>query len=111
MEAFKMLTDEYGFPESKVRFFNGEGFTRIVDNTAPNSFVRHNIVLDDGTQTYPQKDIIMSECPLFLSSKRLLNIVFPRDKEGLRLVDLGCLEGGYTTEFARLGFETLGMMA
>jgi len=28
---------------------------------------------------------------------------------GKRIADLGCLEGGYTVEFARMGFEALGI--
>ena len=37
------------------------------------------------------------------------NIVFPGDKSRFRIVDLGCLEGGYSVEFARMGFQVLGV--
>jgi len=35
--------------------------------------------------------------------------VFPGDKKHVRLADLGCLEGGYAVEFARMGLQVLGM--
>jgi len=38
-----------------------------------------------------------------------LSLAFGDRWTGRRIVDLGCLEGGYTTEFARLGFEALGI--
>ena len=47
--------------------------------------------------------------PWFLAAKRLLDATFPGSKEHLRIADLGCLEGGYTVEFARLGFQALGI--
>jgi hypothetical protein len=34
--------------------------------------------------------------------------MFPGDKSHYCLADLGCLEGGYTVEFARMGFNVLG---
>jgi hypothetical protein len=47
--------------------------------------------------------------PWFLAAKRMLEVTFPGSKENLRIADLGCLEGGYAVEFARLGFQTLGL--
>jgi SAM-dependent methyltransferase len=38
-----------------------------------------------------------------------LDAAFPGDKRHLRIADLGCLEGGYTVEFARLGLQALGI--
>ena len=73
------------------------------------SFTDHNIELDDGSLTYPRKKLTMKEYPLFLSSKRLLDLMYPGERTGIRLVDLACLEGGYATEFARLGFEVVGI--
>jgi hypothetical protein len=35
--------------------------------------------------------------------------VFPGDKNHYRLADLGCLEGGFAVEFARMGFQVLGI--
>ncbi len=47
--------------------------------------------------------------PWFLAAKRILDAAFPGDKRHLRIADLGCLEGGYTVEFARLGLQALGI--
>jgi hypothetical protein len=32
-----------------------------------------------------------------------------RGARSTRIADLGCLEGGYSVEFARLGYQTLGL--
>ena len=69
----------------------------------PVSFTSHNIRLDDGSYTKPDVGYSMDVHPWFLAAKRILDATFPGDKSHLRIVDLGCLEGGYTVEFARLG--------
>jgi hypothetical protein len=51
----------------------------------------------------------MEAHPWFLAARRVLDAVFPADVQHLRIADLGCLEGGYTVEFARLGFQALGL--
>ena len=73
------------------------------------SFTSHNIRLDDGTYTKPDAGYAMDVHPWFLGAKRLLDATFPGDKSKLRIADLGCLEGGYAVEFARLGFQALGL--
>jgi len=45
----------------------------------------------------------------FLSARRVLEVVFPGDRTNIRLADLGCLEGGYAVEFARMGFQVVGV--
>jgi hypothetical protein len=72
-------------------------------------FTAHNIRLDDGTLTKPESSLSMVEYPWFISARRVLETVFPGDKSQLRLADVGCLEGGYAVEFARMGFEVLGI--
>jgi SAM-dependent methyltransferase len=73
-------------------------------------FTAHNIRLDDGTLTIPKnRNWSMDTNPWFLSAKRILDLAFPGDKRGLRIADLGCLEGGFTVEFARMGFQSLGI--
>jgi SAM-dependent methyltransferase len=72
-------------------------------------FTSHNIRLDDGTLTKPEMGRVMTEQPRFLAAKRILDTVFPGDKAPFRLADLGCLEGGYAVEFARMGFQVLGL--
>jgi hypothetical protein len=73
------------------------------------TFTGHNIRLDDGTETKPEIGYTIDHHPWFRSAQRLLETVYPGDKSGLRLADLGCLEGGYAVEFARMGFDVLGL--
>ncbi len=73
------------------------------------SFTAHNIRLDDGTYTKPETGLSLDVHPWFLAAKRVLDATFPGEKAQLRIADLGCLEGGYTVEFARLGFQALGL--
>ena len=73
------------------------------------SFTAHNIRLDDGTYTKPEAGLSLDVHPWFLAAKRVLDATFPGEKSQLRIADLGCLEGGYTVEFARLGFQALGL--
>jgi SAM-dependent methyltransferase len=72
-------------------------------------FTTHNIRLDDGTLTKPGLTQSMETTPWFLSARGMLDTVFPGDKSHLRIADLGCLEGGYAVEFARMGFQVLGI--
>src|SRR5216684_1102789 len=73
------------------------------------SFSSHNILLDDGSETKPDS-IRMTLHARFLAAKRCLNALYPNGFSGLRIVDLACLEGGFTVEFARMGFsEVLGI--
>ncbi len=72
-------------------------------------FTAHNIRLDDGTFTKPEIGFSMETDPRFVSARRVLETVFPGDKSQIRIADLGCLEGGYTVEFARMGFQALGL--
>lgn len=72
-------------------------------------FTAHNIRLDDGSLTKPEKGFSMENYPWFVSARRIIQAMFPGDKHHLRLADLGCLEGGYAVEFARMGFQVLGV--
>ena len=72
-------------------------------------FTDHNIRLDDGTFTKPESTRSMVDHPWFKSARGILETVFPGDKSELRLADVGCLEGGYAVEFARMGFQVLGI--
>jgi hypothetical protein len=72
-------------------------------------FTGHNIRLDDGSFTKPESTRSMENHPWFISARGILETVFPGDKSQLRLVDVGCLEGGYSVEFARMGFQVLGI--
>jgi hypothetical protein len=72
-------------------------------------FTAHNIRLDDGTFTKPESGRSMVDLPWFISARGILETVFPGEKSHLRLADVGCLEGGYAVEFARMGFQVLGI--
>ncbi len=67
------------------------------------------IRLDNGHYTCPEIGFTIEEHPWFRSAAGLLSVVFPGDKTKIRVADLGCLEGGYTVEFARLGFQATGI--
>ena len=72
-------------------------------------FTAHNVRLDDGSVTGPAANPVMNEDQIFLASKRLLNLIFAGNLNGVSILDIGCLEGGYTTEFARLGMKAQGI--
>ena len=72
-------------------------------------FTAHNIRLDDGRYTCPEVGYTIADHPWCKSAAGLLSAVFPGDKSRIRVADLGCLEGGYTVEFARLGFQAVGI--
>ncbi|MBB4198225.1 SAM-dependent methyltransferase [Rhodoblastus sphagnicola] len=71
-------------------------------------FTAHNIRLADGTQTHPASPN-MDQYGRYKAAKRALNVIYNGDLEGRTIADVGCLEGGYTTEFARLGMEATGI--
>jgi hypothetical protein len=72
-------------------------------------FTAHNMVLADGTQSIPG-EILLEEHPLPRAVLRTLDAFFPGRSGGeFSIVDLGCLEGGYTALFARAGFAALGI--
>jgi SAM-dependent methyltransferase len=72
-------------------------------------FTAHNIRLDDGSFTKPDLVCGIDQHPWMRSFKRTLSVVFPGDRRKIRIVDLGCLEGGYSVEMARMGFRVLGL--
>ncbi len=47
----------------------------------------------------------MSENGIFQAAHRLLDLIYPQGLQGRSIVDIGCLEGGIATEFARLGMN------
>lgn len=70
-------------------------------------FTAHNILLDDGSWTNSsindQKANVWND-----AAARTLDLVFP-DKTNKTLIDLGCLEGGHSVRFARMGFDVIGL--
>jgi len=76
---------------------------------SPTPFTAHNIRLDDGAETFPSKGVTMDRYFVMQAAQRVLRIVFPEGLEGKTVIDVGCLEGGYTVEFARMGMNALGL--
>ncbi len=68
-------------------------------------FTAHNIRLADGTETLSGEPLLGAE-PTSVSYLRTLQLFCPPPA---RVADLGCLEGGYAVEFARAGYEVLGI--
>ncbi len=73
------------------------------------SFTAHNIRLSDGTMTKPEIGYRIDEHSNCAAARRMLDLLFPGERSRVRVADLGCLEGGYSVEFARMGFDTLGI--
>jgi SAM-dependent methyltransferase len=74
-------------------------------------FTAHNIELPDGTRTCPGVPVTAEE-PVTGAVLRTLDTFFPPSgRRRTTVIDLGCLEGGYTVEFARAGFDATGLEA
>lgn len=75
-------------------------------------FIAHNTLLNDGNKTIPGSPYLIEENSWWRAAKKSLNLfIKAEDYNKLRAVDLGCLEGGYTVQFAKLGFQALGIEA
>src|SRR4051812_39271 len=76
-------------------------------------FTAHNILLPDGTQTFPEGPLLSeaAETRAMLRSMLLLAPPVRADGSRRRVVDLGTLEGGYAVEFARAGYDVLAIEA
>ena len=75
------------------------------------SFTAHNVRLSDGSETMPEQGWLLADTPTCVTSIKVLRLALGRDLTGKSIVDLGCLEGGYTAEFAKAGMDTLGIEA
>jgi len=72
-------------------------------------FTAHNIELAPGERTLSDRPLIAGS-PMMDAMLRTLRLCFgDRDPATVRVVDLGCLEGGHAVEFARAGYRTLGI--
>jgi SAM-dependent methyltransferase len=73
------------------------------------SFTAHNIRLSDGSQTFPEAGWFIADSPWMLSARKVIELLYPEGPAGRTIVDLGCLEGGYTVEFAKMGMVAVGV--
>lgn len=73
------------------------------------TFTAHNIELPDGTQTKPGFEVTANS-GVCQAALRTLRVHFSEDEiPETSLVDLGCLEGGYSAAFAQAGFKVTGV--
>ena len=72
------------------------------------AFTAHNIRLPDGSFTLPERPLL-AESPRMKATARVLRLVYKDAVHDKSIVDLGCLEGGYTVEFARMGMRSTGI--
>lgn len=83
----------------------------LKERTIAGDFTAHNIRLNDGTLTLSADEPSLDESPWFKAAQRTLSLAFNGDVKGKKIVDLGCLEGGFAAEFARIGMDSLGVEA
>jgi len=74
-----------------------------------NAFSFYSVRLPDGSLTIPGADWEMSNHPVFIGAKNFLTDTFGDQLKGKSILDLGCLEGGFSAEFARLGMQATGL--
>jgi SAM-dependent methyltransferase len=74
-----------------------------------NAFTAHNIRFPDGSVTMPEQNHLLADVPWCGGTKRILNTIYGGAPQGKRIADLGCLEGGYALEFARMGMDAFGI--
>ena len=78
-------------------------------------FTAHNIELPDGRQTKPEGKWaetpgVIEHTGVCQATLRTLKCLFrPEEIPSVSVVDLGCLEGGFTLAFARAGFRATGI--
>lgn len=78
------------------------------------NFTAHNIKLKDGSTTMNNGTPILAESAMWTSIAQTVDLFFPQthaERATVKVADLGCLEGGYTAAFARMGFDALGIEA
>ncbi|HTN37564.1 MAG TPA: methyltransferase domain-containing protein [Arachidicoccus sp.] len=79
-------------------------------------FTAHNVRLSNGQKTMGDSTPLLGESAVWKSIENTLHLLnlLPAsmaERGRIRVADLGCLEGGYAVEFAKLGFDTWGFEA
>ncbi|PYS24315.1 MAG: methyltransferase type 11 [Acidobacteria bacterium] len=78
---------------------------------AVQEWTAHNIQLNSDTSTMPGKPDFMETDLRLKAILRALSFFYREQLSGLRVADLGCLEGGFTLAMAREGMEVIGLEA
>lgn len=75
-----------------------------------NTFTAHNIYLNNNILTKPEANYLLTDTKQFKSFVQILDLKYHGlDKSKIKILDVGCLEGGYTAEFAKLGYNSTGI--
>lgn len=75
-------------------------------------YTAHNLLLNNGEKTMGDRQPVMRQSAIWKSIEKTVDLfIEDSNRETIRVADLGCLEGGYAAEFARMGFEVLGIEA
>ncbi|MFN8579070.1 MAG: methyltransferase domain-containing protein [Candidatus Sericytochromatia bacterium] len=78
------------------------------------NFRNYNIELSNGQKTLAYSDILFSDRPVVKAIKRSINNFLNINKEdykNIKIADIGCMDGGYSVELAKEGFNVLGIDA
>jgi SAM-dependent methyltransferase len=84
---------------------------QLSEKLAVQQWTSHNIRLNADCTTMPgEPDFIATDLRLH-AILRVLNMLFGANLGGVRVADLGCLEGGFSLALAQRGAEVLGIEA
>jgi len=78
---------------------------------AAQPWTSHNIRLTPEVTTLPGQPDFLEQDVRLAAVVRALSVVYRRRLAGLRVADLGCLEGGFALALARHGMDVLGVEA
>lgn len=82
-----------------------------LDRRLSSGFTAHNVVFSDGSATKPDAPVTGDTQTARAALRMAMAVCPPSGDRRPRVVDLGCLEGGYAVEFARAGYDVLGIEA
>lgn len=99
------------FDEQAMRSDRGDGNARLRARMAELQWTAHNLELAPGVWTLPEAPDFLATDQRLQAILRLCQALYGRSLEGLRALDLGCLEGGCSVYLGRAGAEVLGVEA
>lgn len=75
------------------------------------AFEAHNVELSDGSHTIPGQPLLRDTALYRASLHAMQEFAPPGAGAPPTLIDIGCREGGYAIEFARAGYDVVGLEA